>query len=317
MASEARCTAMVILHQEDALIRRLPTITLRHDIRFRAIDLVDQIKQHVLGQKGAIQKEEGKEEEEEERTTTTDDPVVELCVSTDASGLDETCLEVTFSTVDMFDFPIVTEMEQIIGAYQTPVMVTSTTTLMRTITIDKFSAAAVGAWLCYLPQTYMHEIVTGLWLGSIEAADDLPTLTACKIGVVVNLSGRDPLWLQKLQQDVARRRRIITSINNITVTSIEILDHKHANMLQHLDSLYNVIASARASDIGVLVNCQQGKSRSATVVIHYLMATEHKSFEAVLRHVQAIRSCVQPNEGFQHQLRTQRLLPLATTSKED
>lgn len=52
----------------------------------------------------------------------------------------------------------------------------------------------------------------------------------------------------------------------------------------------------------VLVHCEQGKSRSASVVVAYIMATVGIGREAALDLVQSRRPIAQPNEGFMEQL---------------
>lgn len=53
----------------------------------------------------------------------------------------------------------------------------------------------------------------------------------------------------------------------------------------------------------VLVHCAQGMSRSGTICIGYLMWRERLSRETALAHVQQARPVVDPNEGFDLQLR--------------
>ena len=53
----------------------------------------------------------------------------------------------------------------------------------------------------------------------------------------------------------------------------------------------------------VLVHCNDGMSRSASLVIAYLMQKYGLDFKAALSHVQSRGFCVQPNDGFEQQLR--------------
>ena len=63
------------------------------------------------------------------------------------------------------------------------------------------------------------------------------------------------------------------------------------------------IDSCFASGGKVLVHCNDGMSRSASLVIAYLMQKYGLDFKAALTHVQSRRFCVQPNDGFEQQLR--------------
>ena len=53
----------------------------------------------------------------------------------------------------------------------------------------------------------------------------------------------------------------------------------------------------------VLVHCHQGRSRSVSLVVAYLMATEHLGLDEALKAVQLARPIAQPNFSFMRQLR--------------
>ena len=53
----------------------------------------------------------------------------------------------------------------------------------------------------------------------------------------------------------------------------------------------------------VLVHCNDGMSRSASLVIAYIMQTYGMDFKSALNYVQQRRFCVQPNDGFEQQLK--------------
>jgi hypothetical protein len=53
----------------------------------------------------------------------------------------------------------------------------------------------------------------------------------------------------------------------------------------------------------VLVHCHMGISRSATVVLLYLMLEHGVSLDAALRHLKKVRPVVNPNPGFMEHLR--------------
>ncbi|CAF3186126.1 unnamed protein product [Rotaria sp. Silwood2] len=53
----------------------------------------------------------------------------------------------------------------------------------------------------------------------------------------------------------------------------------------------------------VLIHCQMGISRSATLVIAYLMIDGHKTLGEAFQQVKSVREQIDPNEGFIRQLR--------------
>lgn len=53
----------------------------------------------------------------------------------------------------------------------------------------------------------------------------------------------------------------------------------------------------------VLVHCQRGISRSASIIIAYLMYKHKYSYEYSFKFVKERRICIEPNEGFREQLK--------------
>lgn len=53
----------------------------------------------------------------------------------------------------------------------------------------------------------------------------------------------------------------------------------------------------------VLVHCAAGISRSSAMLISYLMRKYNMTYEEAFKTVKAKRSCIQPNSGFERQLR--------------
>ncbi|KLO10100.1 phosphatases II [Schizopora paradoxa] len=70
-----------------------------------------------------------------------------------------------------------------------------------------------------------------------------------------------------------------------------------------LDGAVRFIGERISKGQNVLVHCQQGISRSASIVTAYLMRTRSLSFDDALALVRAQRPCVKPNSGFQKALR--------------
>eukprot|EP01017_Pseudomicrothorax_dubius_P026315 TRINITY_DN2926_c0_g1_i6.p1 TRINITY_DN2926_c0_g1~~TRINITY_DN2926_c0_g1_i6.p1 ORF type:complete len:110 (+),score=16.36 TRINITY_DN2926_c0_g1_i6:398-727(+) len=75
---------------------------------------------------------------------------------------------------------------------------------------------------------------------------------------------------------------------------------------QDLKSKFNesieFINLARSRGENVLVHCYAGISRSATIVIAYLLREYKYRLEEALAYVVAKRSIVKPNDGFYYQL---------------
>jgi len=84
---------------------------------------------------------------------------------------------------------------------------------------------------------------------------------------------------------------------------ISITDLPETNITASFEDCFSFIETARQSGGCVLVHCMAGVSRSATIVIAYLMKSEGMTFRSAFDHVKQHRSCICPNEGFQKQLK--------------
>eukprot|EP01130_Rhizamoeba_saxonica_P002921 TRINITY_DN1286_c0_g1_i1.p1 TRINITY_DN1286_c0_g1~~TRINITY_DN1286_c0_g1_i1.p1 ORF type:complete len:101 (+),score=24.82 TRINITY_DN1286_c0_g1_i1:548-850(+) len=70
-----------------------------------------------------------------------------------------------------------------------------------------------------------------------------------------------------------------------------------------LDEGVRFIHEHRLQGHNVVVNCAQGKSRSSSMVIAYLLTTEINTLEEALRFTQERRAIAQPNRGFMEELK--------------
>ena len=75
------------------------------------------------------------------------------------------------------------------------------------------------------------------------------------------------------------------------------------NMATHFEETYDFIRQNLLEGKNVLVHCHAGKSRSATVVIAFLMRDKKISLQQALALLRSKRPRVKPNEGFLVQLK--------------
>ncbi|KAH7360006.1 protein-tyrosine phosphatase-like protein [Pyrenochaeta sp. MPI-SDFR-AT-0127] len=83
---------------------------------------------------------------------------------------------------------------------------------------------------------------------------------------------------------------------------VEVDDVEDEDLLAHFPATNRFIQEGLKGGGGVLVHCAMGKSRSATVVIAYLMQEHGISPSEALSHLRQARSICEPNEGFMKQL---------------
>ena len=94
-------------------------------------------------------------------------------------------------------------------------------------------------------------------------------------------------------------------------TGGEVLVHRtnwvdqESQRLDNLEEACKFIDLQRKSGKNVLVHCAQGKSRSSSLIIGYLLWIQHVStYDEAFQWTRSRRSIVQPNPGFEKQLRT-------------
>lgn len=130
-------------------------------------------------------------------------------------------------------------------------------------------------------------ILSKVILGSQDVAHDLDILTNNKVTHILNVA---------------------TGVINLfegwfTYKTKEAFDTPSFRIIDILDECCDYIHSAVVSGGCVLVHCNAGVSRAASIVMAYLMRHYGMSFDEAFRFVKSKRSFVRPNEGFVKQLK--------------
>jgi protein-tyrosine phosphatase len=86
--------------------------------------------------------------------------------------------------------------------------------------------------------------------------------------------------------------------HGINVIRISIDDSEHENIDSWLELTYQFIHSHLKSKKKVLVHCYAGISRSATVVLYYLMKTFKVPLSTAFGYLRSRRYIINPNPGF-------------------
>lgn len=90
--------------------------------------------------------------------------------------------------------------------------------------------------------------------------------------------------------------------NRVDYTTFFLLDSAHQDIIPLFYETRLLIDDVRASGGRTFIHCHQGVSRSATVVIAYIMACGGLSYDEAFRFVRSIRGVTSPNTGFICQL---------------
>ncbi len=89
--------------------------------------------------------------------------------------------------------------------------------------------------------------------------------------------------------------------DSFTYKFIEIHDNQFVKIIFRFEEAYKFISSGIASG-GVYIHCAAGISRSATLVIAYLMREYRVTYPQAYNFVASKRGCINPNDGFKSQL---------------
>lgn len=125
----------------------------------------------------------------------------------------------------------------------------------------------------------MTEIIPNLYLGSIRNANS----KVKHYDIIINLS------CERLKPHVLRKS---------TVYNFDIEDEKDSPIYLLFGKTYSLIDSNLRKGNSVLVNCFMGISRSATIVIHYLMTKYNINLRKAKEFVESKRPIINPNPGF-------------------
>ncbi|KAJ2157845.1 hypothetical protein GGF46_004208 [Coemansia sp. RSA 552] len=79
-------------------------------------------------------------------------------------------------------------------------------------------------------------------------------------------------------------------------------DHDEGDLVKYFEECFGFIDGARQRHEGVLVHCQLGVSRSASLVIAYVMRTMRKGFREAYEYVRLRAPCISPNISLISQL---------------
>ena len=130
----------------------------------------------------------------------------------------------------------------------------------------------------------MDEIIDNVYLGNLSAAENVTKLK--EVGIKKVLSLLDGFFPKYNESD------------NIIQKKFIVPDYHQENIIKIFGDCFKFIKGEEK----VLVHCYAGSSRSASIVIAYLMWNKKMSFKEALNFVHNKRANVYPKPGFQDQL---------------
>ncbi|XP_038823887.1 serine/threonine/tyrosine-interacting protein-like isoform X2 [Salvelinus namaycush] len=139
----------------------------------------------------------------------------------------------------------------------------------------------------------MQEILPGLFLGPYSAA------MKSKLSI---LERQEITHLVCVRQDIEANFIKANFPHKFRYLVLDIADNPVENIIRYFPMTKEFIDGCLASGGKVLVHGNAGISRSAALVIAYLMETFGVKYRDAFSHVQERRFCINPNVGFVHQL---------------
>lgn len=130
----------------------------------------------------------------------------------------------------------------------------------------------------------------GLYLGNLACARDFKTLEQLKVTHVLTI-------------DLVPLPRSILDRTHLTLKFMKLADVPKEDLISHLPESNEFIRQAIANNGTVLVHCYFGVSRSAAVVIAYIMEKYGLCYEDAFLLVKTKRRFIGPNVGFVAQLK--------------
>lgn len=137
------------------------------------------------------------------------------------------------------------------------------------------------------PRHQLDEIAPGLYLGTDRAARDFDRLSRVNISAILSI-----------------QERTITIPNEIPHHKrLHVEDYPHSQIRDVFDEAYEFVREQHEAGRTVLIHCNMGMSRSATVAAAVLARMNQSDSNTALKEVQSRRSIIDPNYGFRRQLK--------------
>ena len=127
-------------------------------------------------------------------------------------------------------------------------------------------------------------IIDKIYLGNGNNAANLNTLEKHNINVIINVTSELDNYFE----------------NDFTYYKFELLDEKENDMKQYFSKFLEIIKNHKEDNI--LIHCFMGSSRSATILLAYLIKYENYTLKKSLEYIKELRNIVNPNTSFYEQL---------------
>ena len=130
----------------------------------------------------------------------------------------------------------------------------------------------------------MNFICDNIYIGDKYAAREEENLTKNNITTVVNCA-----------------QGLDSNYKEIKYIELMLHDNSRQDLFPKLEVAYKFIK--KNSKNNILIHCKEGRSRSASLVVFYLMKERNWDYDTCIKFIKEKRSIVRPNSGFVKQLK--------------
>lgn len=143
----------------------------------------------------------------------------------------------------------------------------------------------------------MKHIIDNIYLSNLQDALNVELIQKNKIKIVVRLSE------DCIHPESEYYENMEPPITDIEYHNYELEDNclYTKEIIQYAKIIYQLIE--KNSTKHILIHCNEGQSRSVSVIIYYLMTKYNYSFDDALKCIKNIKSDADPNYGLQRALR--------------
>ena len=130
----------------------------------------------------------------------------------------------------------------------------------------------------------MNYIIDNIYLGDIVAASNETFLKEYNISIVINCA-----------------IEFESNYKDLKALELKLYDSIYQNLFPKFEYAYKIIKQYQKTNI--LIHCMAGVSRSASLVIFYIMKEKKWDYDKSFEYVQRIRDFISPNLSFIDQLK--------------
>lgn len=135
----------------------------------------------------------------------------------------------------------------------------------------------------------LTEVIPGLYISSGNAAANEQNIVKNKISLIVNATPNlpEPEWAQ---------------VHRVKHKRVPLKDRPDSDLKRYFDTIADIIEGELSIKGHVLVHCVMGASRSATLIMVYLMKYKRYPLKQAFLTVHRRREIINPNVGFWRQM---------------